>query len=196
MILAVVAVANFAQADHAGHILKLSIAIRAAGEAIERMVGNVQLHHALRQKPMQLRRRGVNLHSRFGQGGARRRRAAAPLDFHQAINGRSRAASMLSVAHSLGTLTPASAAARITDVPAGTVTDLPSICRVTKPNAAPVSATRAGDSVVGFLDQCHEEVSCALLVWKLLVVRWGCAKGGAGFQAKSSGKWRIALCTG
>ncbi|SPV10817.1 Uncharacterised protein [Burkholderia gladioli] len=44
-----------------------------------------------------------------------------------------------SVAHSLGTCTPASTAARITEVPAGTVTDWPSISSVTS-----VSAWRNG----------------------------------------------------
>ncbi len=39
---------------------------------------------------------------------------------------------MLSVAHSFGTLTPAAAAARMIDVPAGTVTLMPSICSVTR----------------------------------------------------------------
>ena len=48
-------------------------------------------------------------------------------------------ASTLSVAHSFGTCTPASTAARMTDEPAGTVTGLPSISSVTK-----VSATREG----------------------------------------------------
>jgi hypothetical protein len=38
---------------------------------------------------------------------------------------------MLSLAQSFGTLTPTSAAARMTDVPAGTVTGLPSISSVT-----------------------------------------------------------------
>ncbi len=40
-------------------------------------------------------------------------------------------AAMLSVAQSLGILTPSSAAARITEVPAGTVTGVPSIVSVT-----------------------------------------------------------------
>jgi hypothetical protein len=37
----------------------------------------------------------------------------------------------LSLAHSFGTCTPASAAARMTDVPAGTVTGFPSISKLT-----------------------------------------------------------------
>ena len=54
---------------------------------------------------------------------------------------------MLSVAHSFGTWTPASTAARITDVPAGTVTGLPSISSVTS-----VSAMRERRAVIGFLN--------------------------------------------
>ena len=53
--------------------------------------------------------------------------------------------SMLSVAHSFGTCTPAFTAARMTDVPAGTVTGLPSISSVTS-----VSDAR-GSAVVSFL---------------------------------------------
>ena len=56
-------------------------------------------------------------------------------------------ASTLSVAHSLGTCTPASTAARITDVPAGTVTGLPSISSVTS-----VSRHSRRRSVIGFLN--------------------------------------------
>jgi len=39
------------------------------------------------------------------------------------------------VAHSLGIMTPAETAARITDVPAGTLTAMPSISRVTSCSA-------------------------------------------------------------
>ncbi len=46
----VVAVAHFAQADHAGHVLQLAVAVRGAGEAVERMVGDVELHHVAAQR--------------------------------------------------------------------------------------------------------------------------------------------------
>ena len=46
VILALVAVAHLAQADDAGHVLQLAVAVRGAGEAIERMIRDVQLHHA------------------------------------------------------------------------------------------------------------------------------------------------------
>ncbi len=43
---AVVAVADVAQADRAGHVLQLAVAVGRAGQAIERMVGDVEFHHA------------------------------------------------------------------------------------------------------------------------------------------------------
>ena len=50
--LAVIAVAHFAQADRARHVLQLAIAIGRAGQAVERMLGDIELHHALAQ-PLQ-----------------------------------------------------------------------------------------------------------------------------------------------
>ena len=44
MILAVEAITHVAQADSTGHILQFAVAIGRAGEAIERVVGDVQLH--------------------------------------------------------------------------------------------------------------------------------------------------------
>jgi hypothetical protein len=49
MILALIAVADFTQADHARHVLKLAIPVRPAGQAVQRMVGNIQLHHSAAQ---------------------------------------------------------------------------------------------------------------------------------------------------
>jgi len=46
MILARITVAHFAQADHAGHILQFAMAVRRARKAVERMIGNVEFHHA------------------------------------------------------------------------------------------------------------------------------------------------------
>jgi hypothetical protein len=68
MLLAVIAVAHIAQADRARHVLQLAIAVGGAGQAIERMVGNVELHHALAQalEPLRL---GAHHHA----GGDRRR---------------------------------------------------------------------------------------------------------------------------
>ena len=47
VVLALIAVAHVAQADGARHVLQLAIAVGGAGQAIERMVGDVELHHAL-----------------------------------------------------------------------------------------------------------------------------------------------------
>ena len=44
---AIVAVAHVAQADRAGHVLQLAVAVGGAGEAVERVVGDIKLHHAL-----------------------------------------------------------------------------------------------------------------------------------------------------
>ena len=43
---ALIAVAHFAQADDARHILQFAVAIGRTGQAVERMIGDVQLHHA------------------------------------------------------------------------------------------------------------------------------------------------------
>ena len=45
VVLARVAVAHLAQADGAGHVLELAVAVGRAGEAIERVIGDVELHH-------------------------------------------------------------------------------------------------------------------------------------------------------
>src|SRR5712675_2316741 len=42
-----VAVAHVAQADGTRHVLQLAVAVGGAGQAIQRMVGDVELHHAL-----------------------------------------------------------------------------------------------------------------------------------------------------
>jgi hypothetical protein len=89
-------------AGNLGRILQLAVAVRGAAVAVERVVGHVQLDDASAQLP-----------------DARRVRAQEPKAFSE------------SVAHSLGMRASASAAARITEVPAGTVTVAPSISSVT-----------------------------------------------------------------
>ena len=64
VVLALIAVAHFAQADGAGHVLQFAIAIGRAGQAIQRMVGDVELHHALAQAGEVLRL-GAHNHSVF-----------------------------------------------------------------------------------------------------------------------------------
>ena len=78
-----IAVAHVAQAHFAGGVLQLAIAVGAAGQAVQRMVGDVELHHALAQlgEPLVL---GVDHHAVVGGRGARRRGATASLDLDQA----------------------------------------------------------------------------------------------------------------
>ena len=83
VVLALVAVAHLAQADHAGHVLQLAVAIGRAGQAVQGVVGDVELHHALADLGELGRLRG-HLHAGLDQGGARRRVAAAALDLDEA----------------------------------------------------------------------------------------------------------------
>ena len=78
-----VAVADVAQADRARHVLQLAVAVGGAGEAVERMVGDVQLHHAAAEL-LEARRLGGDLHPGLDRGRARRRRAAPALDLDEA----------------------------------------------------------------------------------------------------------------
>ncbi|MGY4486897.1 hypothetical protein ACVWWR_006088 [Bradyrhizobium sp. LM3.2] len=83
MVLALIAVTHVAQADGTGHVLQLAVAVGAAGEAIERMVGDVELHHALAQllQPFAL---GVHDEAGHDGRGAGGRRAGAALDLDDA----------------------------------------------------------------------------------------------------------------
>ncbi len=69
VVCAVVAVPHFAQADDAGHVLQLAVAIGGAGEAVQRMIGDVQLHHAATDLG-QLRRLRTYLHAGGNRRGA------------------------------------------------------------------------------------------------------------------------------
>ncbi len=83
VVLAVVAVAHFAQADRARHVLQFAVAIGGAGQAVERMVGDIKLHHAAAdfREPRILRR---HLDARRDGRRARGRRTLAALDLAQA----------------------------------------------------------------------------------------------------------------
>ena len=83
MVLALIAVADVAQAHRARHVLQFAVAIGGAGQAVQRMIGDVELHHALAQllQPVVL---GVNHKAVHGRRGAGRRRAGAALDLDQA----------------------------------------------------------------------------------------------------------------
>ncbi len=83
MALAVIAVAHLAQAHGPGHILQFAVAVGRASQAVERVLGDIELHHALAEA---LQPVGLRLHHHaFGDGrGARRGRAIAALDLDQA----------------------------------------------------------------------------------------------------------------
>ncbi|MPL67273.1 hypothetical protein SDC9_12964 [bioreactor metagenome] len=76
-------IAHLAQADGTGHVLQLAIAVRGAGQAVERVVGDVKLHHPAAQL-CQLRGLGVNLHPLAHRRGAGGRRAAHAVDLDHA----------------------------------------------------------------------------------------------------------------
>ena len=76
-------IAHIAQADGPGHVLQFAIAIGRAGQAVERVVGDIKLHHATAQI-FQLA--GLGFHPNAGGDGrgARGGRAVAAFDFHKA----------------------------------------------------------------------------------------------------------------
>ena len=64
-----VPVAHLAQTDRTGHVLQLAIAVGGTGQAVERMIGNVKLHHAAPQ-PRERGTLGADFHSRAHRGRA------------------------------------------------------------------------------------------------------------------------------
>ena len=78
-----IAVAHITQANLAGRILQFAIAIGAAGEAIERVIGDIELHHPFAEFAQPFIA-GDNRHAGGHQRGAACRRAGAAFDFHQA----------------------------------------------------------------------------------------------------------------
>ena len=126
VVLAVVAVAHLAQADRAGHVLQLAIAVGGAGQAVERMVGDVELHHVAAELARGARFCVVTtMPSATGvvqEAGVPARPSISTRHSRHEPN-----ASTMSLAHSFGTLMPASIAARMIEVPSGTVTAKPSM---------------------------------------------------------------------
>ena len=79
---AVVAVAHVAKADVARLCLQLAVAVGAAGQTVERMVRDVELHHASSQ-PLQPGRPGMHDHALFCRRRAGSGRAFAALDLDE-----------------------------------------------------------------------------------------------------------------
>ncbi len=89
VVVALVAVAHIAQPDVARFRLQFAIAVGGAGQAIERMVGDIKLHHALAEsfQPLGL---GVDDHARRDRGGARSGGSSCGLGSRPGKDGRSR----------------------------------------------------------------------------------------------------------
>ena len=83
MVVAGQPVTDFAQADDAGHVLQFAVAVARAGQAVQRMVGDVKLHDPLAQLG-QAGRLGADLHAFLDRRRARCRKAAPAFDLHQA----------------------------------------------------------------------------------------------------------------
>ena len=178
MVLALIAVAHLAQADRAGHVLQFAVAIGGAGQAVERMVGDVELHHALAQllEPLGL---GVDHHAVRRPAWCRRPACRAGPRSRPGTAGRSRRPRRMSVAQSFGIWVPASIAARMIEVPAGTVTLWPSMVSVTMASRFRSAACRSRFP--------------GSATWRAPLFG-GRRRAGAG--SKSSGKWFSALITG
>ena len=130
VVLAFIAVADFAQADDARHVLQLAVAVRRAGQAIERVIGDVQLHHAAAQLG-ELGALRAHLHARLDQRRARRRIALAPFDLDQAQPARAERLRACRWRRAWALAYPHRMAARMTEVPVGHRDRTPSISSVT-----------------------------------------------------------------
>ena len=88
VVFAVIAIAHIAQADFGRGILQFAIVVGAAGQAIERVVGDVEFHHRLADSGNFVGL-GVDHHARHDRSGAAGRSAAHAIDFDQAHPARS-----------------------------------------------------------------------------------------------------------
>ncbi len=77
-----VAITDFAQADDAGLRLQFAIAIGGAGQTVERMIGDVEFHHAVAQR-LQARRLRMDDHARSDRRRAGGGRAVAAFDLDE-----------------------------------------------------------------------------------------------------------------
>ena len=178
MVIALIAIANIAKAHGTCHILQFAIAIGSASKAIERMIGNIKLHHALADIFQTL---GLSMDDQPFHCGCRAGGRSAIAAFNLDRQRRQEPnASTMSEAQSFGTFIPASMEARMIEVPSGTVTSFPSMVSVII-----FSEVTGGCAVVDFLNQRH---------LMLLFRRYGGNALGAG--RKSSGKCVSALMTG
>ena len=83
VVLAVIAVADFAQTHRARHVLQLAVAVGGAGQAVQRMVADVEFHDPAPQLGDAIGL-GVDLHAVLGGRRAGRGRSTAAVDLDQA----------------------------------------------------------------------------------------------------------------
>ncbi len=83
MVGALIAITHVAQADVPGLGLQFAIAIGAASQAVERVVGDVELHHPPAQL-FEARRMGAHNHALFGRGRTGGRCSSATLNLDEA----------------------------------------------------------------------------------------------------------------
>src|SRR4051812_41905606 len=83
MVRPVITIAHLAQTDDAGHLLQLAVAVRGTRQAIERVIGDVELHYATAQLG-ELGALRAHLHARLDERRARGWIAFTPLDLDQA----------------------------------------------------------------------------------------------------------------
>ena len=75
-------IAHIAQTGDTGHVLQFAVAIGAAGQTIQGMVGNIEFHHTFAQV-LQLGCLGAHHHASLGGCGARSGETFAAINFHQ-----------------------------------------------------------------------------------------------------------------
>ena len=109
-----------AEPDHACHVLQLAVTVGRAGEAVERVVGDVELHDAAAQL-LDLRRSACcTFMPSAHRGGAGGRGAASRRRSRRGTAGRSRTPRGCRWRTAWGRRRRPAAAARITEVPSGT----------------------------------------------------------------------------
>ena len=111
------------------------------------MIGDIELHHAAAQA-LEARRSACARPCPARPAWCRRRACRCGLRSRRGRGGRNRTTSAMSVAQSLGILVPTSIAARMIEVPSGTLTDTPSMVSVTV-----FSGFRGGRAVIDLLDE-------------------------------------------
>ena len=82
MVLAVKTIAHITQTDRTGHVLQFAVAVGRAGQAIERVIGDVQLHDIAPSRRKRVRLR-ANLHASLDGRRAGCRVAFAAFDFDE-----------------------------------------------------------------------------------------------------------------